>query len=189
MKKTFRKFSILLALALLLSCLVSCNKDQDCRVCVAYFSYSGVTKGVAQTLAQATDASLYEIVPEEPYGSDTMNYNDETSRAFKEQFGMAPGRPAIKKSFKRAGKCDILLIGFPVWYGKAPRVILSFLEAYSFDGKTVIPFCTSDNSTIDSSEDELKAAFPAINWRHGDRLNDKSAEQLQAWFESFGCGL
>lgn len=175
---------LLLSLLILLPGLTACHKDPACKVCVAYFSYSGVTKAVAETLAQVTDATLYEIVPEEAYGDDTMNYNDENARAFKEQMGTAPQRPAIKKTLKGAKKYDVLLLGFPVWYGKAPRVILSFLEAYSFDGKTVIPFCTSDSSTIDSSETELKTTFPAINWRHGDRLNDLSVAQLKSWYES-----
>ena len=180
------KKPILLALSLMLLMLglTSCNKDQDAKVCVAYFSYSGVTKAVAETLAQVTDATLYEIVPEEAYGDDTMNYNDENARAFKEQMGTAPQRPAIKKTFKGAKKYDVLLIGFPVWYGKAPRVILTFLEEYAHEGQTVIPFCTSDSSTIDSSETELKTTFPAINWRHGDRLNDLSVAQLKSWYES-----
>ena len=184
-----KKLLLALSLLIVLPGLTSCNKDQGSKVCVAYFSYTGVTKGVAESLAKIADATLYEIVPEEAYGDDTMNYYDENARAYKEQFGTAPQRPAIKKSFKGAKKYDVLLIGFPVWYGKAPRVILTFLEEYAHEGQTVIPFCTSDSSTIDSSETELKTTFPAINWRHGDRLNDKTAVQLQAWFESFGCGL
>ena len=177
---------ILLALSLMLLILglTSCNKDQDAKVCVAYFSYTGVTRGVAESLSQIADATLYEIVPEEAYGDDTMNYNDENARAFKEQMGTAPQRPAIKKTLKGAKKYDVLLIGFPVWYSKAPRVILTFLEGYAHKGQTVVPFCTSDSSSIDSSEADLRSAFPTLNWLSGARLNDLSAAQLKSWYES-----
>lgn len=181
-----KKKSILFALSLMLLVLglTSCNKDQDTKICVAYFSYTGTTRGVAESLAQIAEATLYEIVPEEAYGDDTMNYNDENARAYKEQFGTAPQRPAIKKTFKGAKKYDVLLIGFPVWYSKAPRVILTFLEEYAHKGQTVIPFCTSDGSTIQSSAEELQTAFPTLNWLSGARLNDLSAAQLKSWYES-----
>lgn len=178
------KSRILLVLAVLMLGLTSCNKDQGSQVCVAYFSYTGVTKGVAESLAKIADATLYEIVPEEAYGDDTMNYYDENARAYKEQFGTAPQRPAIKKSFKGAKKYDVLLIGFPVWYSKAPRVILSFLEEYAREGQTVVPFCTSDGSSIQSSAEELEAAFPTLNWLSGARMNGLSDAQLQSWYES-----
>ena len=180
------KKRILLALSLLIliAGLTSCNKDQDTKVCVAYFSYTGTTRGVAESLAQIADATLYEIVPAEAYGEETMNYYDENARAYKEQMGTAPQRPAIKKTFKGAKNYDVLLIGFPVWYSKAPRVILTFLEEYAHQGQTIVPFCTSDGSTIQSSAEELEAAFPTLNWLTGARLNDLSDAQLKSWYES-----
>jgi Multimeric flavodoxin WrbA len=159
---------------------------KDAKVLVAFFSFTGTTKSAATKLAGLTDGTLYLIEPETPYGSENSNYYDKSTRAYQEQYGPASVRPAIKKTLKDADGYDIVLLGFPVWYGKAPRVVFSFLDSYSFKGKTVVPFITSGSTGISSAASELKSAYPDLSWKTGDRLNDKSTEQLKSWLESLG---
>lgn len=170
------------------------NKQEESRpqvqdgakVLVACFSFTGNTKTVATTLTGLTDGTLYLIEPETPYGSENSTYYDESTRAYQEQYGPSSARPAISKTLSGADGYDIVLLGFPVWYGKAPRVVFSFLDAYFFKGKTVVPFITSGSSGISAVASELKSTYPDISWKTGDRLNGKSQEQLKSWLGSFG---
>lgn len=109
---------------------------QDGKVLVACFSFTGTTKTAATTLACLTEGTLYLIEPETPYGSENSNYYDESTRAYQEQYGPASVRPAIKKTLEEADGYDIVMLGFPIWYGKSPRVVFTFLDTYSFKGKT-----------------------------------------------------
>ena len=159
---------------------------QDGKVLVACFSFTGTTKTVATTLAGLTEGTLYLIEPETPYGKENSTYYDENTRAYQEQYGPASVRPAIKKTLEEADGYDIVLLGFPIWYGKAPRVVFTFLDTYSFKGKTVIPFITSGSTGISSAASELKSDYPDISWKTGDRLNGKSSAQLKSWLGSLG---
>ena len=151
------------------------------KVLVAYFSFTGTTKSIATTLAGVTDGTLYEIVPEEAYASDNSNYYDESTRAYKEQYGPATARPAIKKTLENADSYDIIYLGCPIWYGKAPRLMLTFLDTYKFSGKTLVPFVTSGSSGIGTAQSEYESTYKDIKWKKGDRLNGKSAEDLKKW--------
>lgn len=159
---------------------------QDGKVLVACFSFTGTTKTAATTLAGLTEGTLYLIEPETPYGKENSTYYDESTRAYQEQYGPASVRPAIKKTLEEADGYDIVLLGFPIWYGKAPRVVFSFLDTYSFKGKTVIPFITSGSSGISSAASELQSTYPDISWKTGDRLNGKTSAQLKSWLGSLG---
>ena len=162
------------------------TEAQDGKILVACFSFTGTTKTAATTLAGLTEGTLYLIEPETPYGSENSNYYDESTRAYQEQYGPASARPAIKKTLEGADGYDIVLLGFPIWYGKAPRVVFSFLDTYLFKGKTVIPFITSGSTGISSAASELKSAYPDLGWKTGDRLNGKTSDQLKSWLESLG---
>lgn len=159
---------------------------QDGKVLVACFSFTGTTKSIATSLAGLADGTLYLIEPETPYGKENSTYYDESTRAYQEQYGPASARPAIKKTLKEADGYDIVLLGFPIWYGKAPRVVFSFLDTYSFKGKTVIPFITSGSTGISSAASELKSTYPDITWKTGDRLNGKKPEELKSWLGTLG---
>lgn len=193
----------MVALLSLLTVLTGCGKEQpidergsgqeeptaqvqDGKVLVACFSFTGTTKTVATTLAGLTEGTLYLIEPETPYGKENSTYYDESTRAYQEQYGPASVRPAIKKTLEEADGYDIVLLGFPIWYGKAPRVVFSFLDTYSIKGKTVIPFITSGSSGISSAASELQSTYPDISWKTGDRLNGKSSAQLKSWLGSLG---
>ena len=164
-------------------------ESQDAKVLVACFSFTGSTKAVASSLANLSGGTLYMIDPETPYGNENSNYYDGNTRAYKEQYGPASVRPSINKNLENAGDYDIILIGFPIWYGKAPRVVFSFLDAYSFKGKTIIPFITSGSTGISSAASELKSTYPDITWKTGDRLNGKTRDQLKSWLEANGVKM
>ena len=161
------------------------GNDKPSSVLVACFSFTGNTWSVAQTLASISGATLYRITPAVAYGSDNSNYYDSSTRAYQEQYGPASARPEIQATLDGTGY-DTVLLGFPIWYGKAPRVVFTFLDTYDFSGKTVIPFITSGSTGISSAASELKSAYPAIDWKTGDRLNGRSASALQEWLESLG---
>jgi flavodoxin len=155
------------------------------KTLVAYFSFTNNTKGIAEDLADVAGADLYAITPVEAYESNNSNYYDSSTRAYQEQYGPASARPAIQETLIRTDY-DVILLGFPIWYGKVPRLILTFLDKYGFAGKTVIPFCTSGSSGISGAESELHSTYPGINWKAGARLNGKGKSELKEWYDSFG---
>ena len=156
----------------------------NAKVLVAYFSFTSNTKAYAEKIAEMTGGDLYEIVPEVAYGSENSNYYDETTRAYKEQYNTGgEQRPAIKETLANASQYDIVFLGSPIWYGKSPRIILTFLDKYGFEGKTIIPFVTSAASGITKVNEELPATYPNINWKEGRRLNGTSDADLRTWIQ------
>lgn len=155
------------------------------KILVAYFSFTNTTKGIADSMAGILGADTYQITPSEAYTSDNSNYYDSSTRAYQEQYGPASARPAINTTLASTDY-DIVLLGFPIWYGKLPRVILSFLDAYDFSGKTVIPFCTSGSSGISNAQTELQNTYSGINWKSGSRLNGYTTDQLKTWLTGLG---
>ena len=114
---------------------------------VAYFSASGVTKKVAERLAEAVGADIYEIKPEVPYTKADLNWRDETSRSNIEM-GDKSCRPSMADKDANVAGAEVVYIGFPVWWSREPSIIDTFLEAYDFSGKKIVPFCTSVSSGI-----------------------------------------
>ena len=158
------------------------------RVLVAYFSFTNTTKAVAQRIGALTGGNLYEITPSEAYSDDNNNYYDSNTRAYQEQYGPATARPSIITDLAASDEYDVLVLGFPIWYGKAPRVVFSFLDAYDFSGKKVVPFITSGSSGISAAQTELETTYPAIDWLSGSRLNNKSDSELINWIQTVGIG-
>ena len=164
------------------------NDNTGKKVLVAYFSFTNTTKGFATTIAEIAGADVYEIVPEVAYGSENSNYYDESTRAYKEQKNTGgEQRPAIKKTLENADSYDVIFLGHPIWYSKAPRVIFTFLDAYGFKGKKVVEFVTSASTGITTAESELKETYKDITWGSGRKLNGSSAlseDELKAWVNS-----
>ncbi len=148
----------------------ACSKTKDEKILVAYFSATGNTKAVALQLAENTGADLFEIVPKEPYTEIQLGYDDPDRRITKEQEDESC-RVEIAGAVENFEQYDTVYIGYPIWYGKAPRIILTFLESYDFEGKKVIPFCTSDNDGIETGLDELQKAAPNAKWQDGQRFD------------------
>lgn len=148
---------------------------------VVYFSATGTTKGVAEKIAAATDADMYEIVPAEPYSSADLDWNDDDSRTTTEM-NDKNARPEIGSGDVSLEGYSRVYIGYPIWWGDAPRIMSTFVEKYDFEGKTVIPFCTSGGSGIGKSGDNLKEQAGSGNWLAGDKLDsDISEEELKTW--------
>ena len=173
----------------LMACTSKNNNDQQnqnamkkSNTLVAYFSASGVTKGVAEQLAQIAGADLMEITPEQPYTAADLDWHDSLSRSSVEMKDPA-SRPAIRPGAINPGDYEIIYVGFPIWWYTAPTIINTFIESCDLKGKTVIPFATSGGSTIDKACADLQASYPAVNWRPGRLLNNTSADSLKLWVE------
>lgn len=159
---------------------------QGSRILVAYFSATNTTKGVAEHIANGLGADLYEIVPEEPYTDADLDYNDNNSRSTIEM-NDPDARPAISGSVENMEQYDIVFIGYPIWWGEAPRIVSTFAESYDFSGKTIVPFCTSGGSGIGSSATNLEQLTNGAEWRNGQRLNGSdSQETVMEWVNSLG---
>ena len=158
-------------------------------VLVAYFSATGNTEGIAQHLQSILDADLYEIVPEVPYTSEDLNYSNDDCRATQEQ-NDPTARPAISGSVENMEDYEVIFLGYPIWWGDAPKIISTFLETYDFDGKTIVPFCTSGSSSIGSSADDLEALTQGATWLEGQRFSGSaSQETISQWVDSLGLDL
>ena len=156
---------------------------------VAYFSCSGVTKSVAQTLADAVGGDLYEITPAQPYTNADLNWMDQSSRSTVEMKD-PNSRPAIAGKVENMADYDTVFVGFPIWWYVAPTIINTFLESYDFSGKTIVPFCTSGGSGAGKTDQVLHALCPdSVDWRPCKLLNGRpSAAQLAKWVDSQHLG-
>ena len=150
------------------------------KVLVAYFSASGVTKGVAQQLAEVTGGTLHEIKPAQPYTDADLDWRDKQSRSTLEMKDKS-SRPTITDKLTNMQDYDVVYVGFPIWWYTCPTIINTFMEAYDFKGKTVIPFATSGGSSIKKACEDLKAAYPDVNWKEGKLLNRASKKDLEDW--------
>jgi len=175
---------IILTLAAMTLVLTACgqNSKKEMKTLVAYFSATGTTAAVAKDLAEVTGATLYEIKPEVKYTAADLDWRNKQSRSSVEMQDKS-SRPAFVKDLKDADSYDVIYIGFPVWWYTAPTIINTFIEAYGFEGKTVIFFATSGGSTIDKASKDFSAAYPEINWKAGKTLNGASKADIKAWVE------
>ena len=124
---------------------------------IAYFSAEGTTAKVAKEFAVKTGADVFEIVPVNPYTKSDINYLNPLSRCNKEQFG---GRDVpVAGRIEDFDKYDTVYIGFPIWYGQAPRVIHTFAKDYDWSGKTVHVFATSGGSGIGKTAEKLSPSL------------------------------
>ena len=156
------------------------------KILVAYFSATGTTKGVAENLAAALNADLYEITPQEPYTAEDLNYNDRTTRATVEQ-NTPDVRPAIAGGVDNMEQYDTVFIGYPIWWGDAPRIVSTFAESYDFAGKTAVAFCTSGGSGIATSERTLREQADGAEWLSGKLFSGgASVEELREWVAGLG---
>lgn len=163
---------------------------ENSKVLVAYFSATGTTKKLAEYAADAMGADLYEIVPEEPYTDDDLNYSDRNTRATVEQNDKNV-RPVILGSVENMDQYEIVFLAFPIWWGEEPRIMDTFVEAYDFSGKTVIPFCTSGGSGIGSSGRNMQSLSTGdAAWLDGARLGSSSSrEDMVDWINGLGLDV
>ena len=161
-------------------------EEQGTKVLVAYFSATNTTQGIAEHIANGLNADIYEIVPKEPYTDADLNYNDNNSRTTIEM-NDPDARPAIIGSVEDMEQYDIVFIGYPIWWGEAPRIVGTFVESYDFSGKTIVPFCTSSGSGVGSSATNLEQLTDGAEWLLGKRLNGSdSQDTVMEWVNGLG---
>lgn len=146
------------------------------RALVVYFSCTNTTKGIADRIAEVTETATWRIEPEEPYTSEDLDYSNSSCRANREQNDPS-ARPAIKGRCEDIADYDVIFLGYPIWWGKAPKVIFTFLEGHDLTGKTIVPFCTSHSSGIGSSDTDLHQLATGAEWKQGRRFNGSETEE------------
>lgn len=143
------------------------------------------------TLAGLQDADIYEIVPEQPYTDEDLNYNDRTARATAEQ-NDPDARPAIQGSIADFERYNVVYVGYPIWWGDMPRILYTFFDAYDFSGKTVAPFCTSGGSGLSGTPGTiagLEAGAEVLGGLHISGSAAGNAEsEIAEWLENIGLG-
>lgn len=162
------------------------ESEQTGGTLVVYFSATGNTQAVAQTIADTLGAEIYQIVPEQPYTDEDLNWNVADSRVNVEHEDPS-FRPAIAGGVPDLSGYDTIFIGYPLWWREAPNIVWNFVESADLSGKTVIPFCTSMSDDIGSSGDTLAAMAPEATWLAGARFGESLDEaSVVAWVEGLG---
>ncbi len=154
------------------------------RKLVAYFSASGVTAKVAETLSEAIGADLYAIEPEVPYTKADLNWMDKQSRSTLEMKDLS-SRPAIKGGCDNMDEYDTIFVGFPIWWYVAPTIINTFLESYELAGRTIVPFATSGSSGMGKTNEKLQPSCPNSKLIEG-KVFKKTVgkDELAEWVKS-----
>ncbi len=151
------------------------------NVLVAVFSASGVTKRVGEEIARIAGADFYEIVPTEVYTSADLDWMNKKSRSSVEMNDPS-ARPAIAGDVPDMSSYDTVIVGFPIWWGVAPRIIETFLESCDLSGKKIIPFCTSGGSGVGRSDTALhKNVAGDVKWAKGRQINRPNEAEIRRW--------
>ena len=152
---------------------------------VAYFSASGTTAAVAENLAKAAGADLYEIKPAVAYTRADLNWQDKNSRSSLEMRDKS-SRPELADTNANIAEYDTIFVGFPVWWYVAPTIINSFLEAYDFSGKKVVLFATSGGSGFGKAVSGLQPSAPKAEIVEGEILNGRpNGAKLKAFADKY----
>ena len=153
------------------------------KILVAVFSASGVTKRVGKEIAGIAGADFYEIVPKDIYTSADLDWMNKKSRSSIEMNDPS-ARPEINGRVADMDSYDTVIIGFPIWWGVAPRIIDTFLESYDFSGKSIIPFCTSGGSSVGRSDTALhKDVSGDVKWAKGKQINRVNEAEIRRWLD------
>jgi len=154
------------------------------KTLVAVFSASGVTKRVGKEIARISGGDFFEIIPREIYTSDDLNWSNKNSRSSLEMNDPS-ARPEIVNAVQDMESYDTVIIGFPIWWGVAPRIIETFLESYDFSGKTIVPFCTSGGSGVGRSDTALhKNVSGDVKWKKGVQINRPNERAIQKMLDA-----
>lgn len=156
------------------------------KVLVTYFSASGVTAGAAETLARAAGADLYEIRPAQAYTKEDLDWNNKQSRSSLEMTDET-SRPDMADNDSHAGDYDVVFIGFPIWWGVAPRVVNTFIESNDLTGKKIVIFATSGGSGIDYAINDMKKRYPQLAIAGGRLFSRRDTDaEMRNWVEELG---
>ena len=153
------------------------------NILVAVFSAGGVTKKVGKEIARIAGADFYEIVPREIYTAADLDWTNSRSRSSVEMNDPA-ARPEIAGEALDLSSYDTVIVGFPTWWGVAPRIIETFLESYDFSGKKIIPFCTSGGSGVGRSDTALhKNVTGDVKWAKGRQINRPKEAEIRRFLD------
>ncbi len=154
------------------------------KTLIAYFSASGSTAKLAKTLAEAANGTLYEIRPAVPYERKDLNWMDKKSRSTLEM--QDPDcRPALADTEAPVAQAEVLFLGFPIWWYREPSLIDSFLDAYDFTGKAVVPFFTSGGSGLGEGQGRIEKLARGARVLPGKRFSARASEsELLSWIGS-----
>ena len=156
---------------------------QESKSLVVVFSCTGTTKGVAEKIAALTGAELVDLVPAQPYTAEDLNYNDRSTRATVEQ-NTPDARPEIASDISLDG-VTTLYLGYPIWWGQAPRIMSTFVESHDFTGITVVPFCTSGGSGAGRTGETLGEQAGTGTFLTSTRFSSGVSDaELQSWIDS-----
>ncbi len=147
---------------------------------VAYFSASGITRKVAEMIAEAADCDIYEITPKVAYTKADLNWMDKKSRSSVEMNDKKI-RPELADNTIDISGYDEIILGFPIWWYVAPTIINTFLEAYDFVGKKIVLFATSGGSGFGNTVKELQPSAPNAQIVEGRLLNRTSKTEITDW--------
>lgn len=155
------------------------NMNSNGKSVVLYFSATGTTKRIAEYISETTNSNLIEIVPMEEYTDNDLDYNNNNSRANKEQNDNS-SRPEIKNKIDIT-EYDVVYLGYPIWWGEVPKIILTFIENNNLNGKKIIPFCTSHSSGMSTSLNTLKS-YKELNVIDGRRFSSSTTKSdIESW--------
>ncbi len=147
---------------------------------VAYFSASGITRKVAEMIAEAADCDIYEITPKVAYTKADLNWMDKKSRSSVEMNDKKI-RPELADNDIDISGYDEIILGFPIWWYVAPTIINTFLEAHDFAGKKIVLFATSGGSGFGNTVKELQSSAPNAQIVAGRLLNRASKTEITDW--------
>ena len=147
----------------------------DVKVLVAYFSYSGTTRNIANAISEKTGGDLFEITPQDGYSNVYMESNSEIR---------GNERPALTDTMENMDEYDIVFVGYPVWWHATPAPINTFLESYDLTGKLIIPFCTSGESDIDETMPTFLNSCDGLAVYGERRIS--GTNQLDGWLSELG---
>lgn len=175
-------FALIAGMALPVTNVNAASKEKTTtkKVLIVYFSGTGNTKSAAKKIKAATGGKLYEIKAADPYTSEDLDYSNDNCRANAEQNDESV-RPEIKGKVKNIRKYDVIFVGYPIWWGKEPMIIRTFLESYNLKGKKIVPFCTSGGSGISGSMKGVKAAAKGAKVVQGKDLTGLSSASVEKW--------
>lgn len=164
------------------------NTNDRGKVLVVYYSATGSTKAVAETIADTTGGDLFEITPKEPYTSDDLNWSDDNSRVSREHADESLQDVELTTTtVDNWDSYDTVFIGYPIWWGSAAWPVDNFVKDNDFTGKTVIPFCTSASSGIGQSGSLLADMAGTGDWLDGERFSSGASDsEVQDWVKQLG---
>lgn len=156
---------------------VSEPTETEGRTLAVYYSRSGNTQALAETVHQAVGGDLVQVLPVNPYPED---YDACLAQVREEQ--ETDFRPDITVDIETVEQYDTILLGYPIWYGEIPTPMVTFLASYDFSGKTIMPFCTSGSSGISSSIPRIRELCPNSTVTDGFRgTSSTGINEIESW--------